>query len=75
MGEVECGICGLNGQPPASCDICHGQAPVEPRAYTLSEQRAGLAPKEDRYGHDGGLAPKSPLGVVGGAVRHPGNRP
>ncbi len=73
---VECSLCGRNGQPPASCDMCHGGAETQPRAYTLSERRAGLAPEEeDRYGTEGGLNPKSSPLVVGGAVNHPSSRP
>lgn len=69
--KVECSLCGRNGEPPASCDICHGGAQTRERAYTLSEVHSGTAPKEDRYGNDGGLNPKTSPLVVGGAVNHP----
>lgn len=72
--EIECSLCGRPGDPPASCDACHGGAQTAPRSYTLTEERNGTAPKVDRYGHDGGLNPKASPLVVGGAVRHPGNR-
>lgn len=67
--EVECGLCGRNGEPPAGCETCHGSAETVPRAYTLSEIKAGVAPQsEDRFES---LNPKpSPL-VVGGAINHP----
>lgn len=75
--KYECSLCGLDlaePQPPKGCEVCHGSAQVQSRAYTLSAVRSGQAPKEDRYGDTGGLAPKdSPL-VVGGAISHPGNR-
>jgi hypothetical protein len=72
--QVECSICGRNGQPPQLCDLCHGNAPVQSREYTLSDHRAGRAPEADRYGTDGGLNPKSSPFVVGGAVNHPSHR-
>lgn len=75
--EYECSLCGRDlSEPktPRGCDICHGGASVEERAYTLSAHRSGRAPQEDRYGNDGGLAPKGSNLVVGGAVAHPGNR-
>jgi hypothetical protein len=75
--EYECSLCGIDlAEPraPKGCEICHGGAQVQARAYTLSAHRSGRAPQEDRYGHDGNLNPSgSPL-VVGGAVGHPGNR-
>lgn len=71
---VECSICGRNGEPPTSCELCHGGAQTRERAYTLSEERSGRAPVEKRYGEEGGTAPKASPYVVGGAVNHPGNR-
>jgi hypothetical protein len=66
---VECSICGLTGEPPAGCDVCHGGAPVQSRGYTLSEVRSGVAPKpEDRSEQ---LNPKASNLVVGGAINHP----
>lgn len=76
MSQVlyECALCGNDletNQAPAGCDICHGGAEVQQRAYTLSAVRSGRAPQEDRYGNEGSLAPKdSPL-VVGGAIINP----
>lgn len=75
--EYECGLCGMNlesPQAPEACGVCHGGADITLRAYTLTDHRTGQAPKEDRYGNDGGLNPKSSPLVVGGAVFHPGNR-
>lgn len=71
--ELECSLCGrdVDSQPPAGCDVCHGSAPVQERAYTLSDVRSKRVPQEDRYGHDGGLNPSSSSLVVGGAVNHP----
>lgn len=66
--EVECGVCGRNGEPPASCDTCHGNAETVSRAYTLSEVKAGLGKSEGRFD---GLNPQSSPLVVGGAVNHP----
>ena len=66
----ECSLCGLNGSPPPNCDMCHGGAPVQPRAYTLSDQRAGRAPQDDRYGGES-LNLKTSSLVVGGAIHHP----
>ncbi len=65
---VECSLCGKTGEPPASCEMCHGGAPTVDRAYTLSERRAGLGESERRFD---GLNPKSSPLVVGGAVSHP----
>lgn len=57
--EVECSMCGRDGYPPASCDLCHGRARPQPRAHTLSERRAHPNRfREDRGGGDGGLGPK-----------------
>lgn len=55
---VQCTLCGRNGEPTADCDKCFGKAPTEPREYTLSEIRSGIAPKESRYGDDGNVAPR-----------------
>lgn len=69
--EVECAVCGLNGPPPASCDICHGGAETQDRGYTLSEKRSGRAPADaNRYGGESLNLKTSDL-VVGGAVGHP----
>lgn len=75
--QFECGLCGRDlstPKAPAGCDVCHGNAEVQPKAYTLSEHRTGKAPQEDRYGNDGGLNPRSSSLVVGGQVNHPGQR-
>jgi hypothetical protein len=62
---VECSICGRNGGPYVGCNRgCNGNSRfIQSRAYTLSEERAGRAPKNDRYGDQGQLGPKtkSPL--------------
>lgn len=71
---VECSICGRDGQPPAACDLCHGNAKVQSRAFSLSDVRAGRAPKEDRYGAEGGLNPGPSPYVVGGETGHPSHR-
>lgn len=59
--DRECGICGKVGGPYVECGICHGNAPVQSRAYTLSDVRSGQAPKDDRYarnGVEGSVGPK-----------------
>jgi hypothetical protein len=56
--EIECSVCGREGQPPKECKICHGNAQTQSLAYTLSDHRANRAPKEDRYGDTGTLGPK-----------------
>jgi hypothetical protein len=66
--DVECSLCGRNGVPPVGCGVCHGRAQVQARAYTLSEERSGRAPVQDRYGDTGGTAPKASPLVVGGDV-------
>jgi hypothetical protein len=73
---LECSLCGrdVDQRPPEGCDICHGNAETVARAYTLSDVHAGRAPKEDRYGDDGGLNPKTSPLVVGGSVNHPYHR-
>jgi primosomal protein N' len=50
--EVECQICGRDGKPPVGCNTCHGTAPVQSRAYKLSDKRI----EEDRYKN---LGPKT----------------
>jgi DNA-directed RNA polymerase subunit RPC12/RpoP len=75
--QYECSLCGRDleeAKAPVGCEVCQGGATVQSRAYTLSAVRSGQAPKEDRYGDTGGLAPKESSLVVGGAVNHPGNR-
>lgn len=72
--EYECSLCGMNlsgVKAPEGCDICHGGAQVQERAYTLTDHRAGRAPEEDRYTD---LRPSSSPLVFGGAVGHPGLR-
>ena len=56
--DYECAKCGRNGFPPQECKQCEGQAPIQSRAYTLSEERSGRAPKVNRYGDEGALGPK-----------------
>lgn len=50
--QVECSLCGRNLIPSPACSTCHGNAPVQERAYTLSEIRSGKAPQDDRYGRN-----------------------
>lgn len=59
--EIECSLCGRNGGPVATCSRgCGGRAEfVQKRQYTLSEERSGRAPKNDRYGDDGAIGPKT----------------
>jgi hypothetical protein len=70
--QLECSLCGrdVEERPPIGCGVCHGNASVRSRAYTLSDIKNGRGPQEER--HDGeSLNPKpSPL-VVGGAINHP----
>lgn len=56
--EVECGTCGRTGNPPPECELCHGNAPVQKRAYTRSEEIRGLGKDEARYGRTGNVSPK-----------------
>lgn len=58
--EVECSLCGREGGSFVGCGTCHGRAKDQPAAFTLSDHRARRAPREDRYGGDGGLNPRSP---------------
>ena len=74
LHEVECSLCGRDGGPFAGCGTCHGGAPSQSKAFTLSEHRAGRAPQEDRYGNEGGLNPRTSPLVVGGEVNHPNHR-
>lgn len=70
--QYECSLCGLDtNEVQPNCDICHGNTPLQERAYTLSAERSGRAPKVDRYGDDGSLAPKDSPYVVGGAIINP----
>lgn len=56
--DIECTICGKRGGPIQECQICHGHGGVQKRAYTLSEERSGRAPTDDRYGPTGKVGPK-----------------
>lgn len=56
---IECGVCGKPGGPNEQCGICHGNAPSQARAYTLSEERSGRAPDDgERYSRTGAVGPK-----------------
>src|SRR5208282_55420 len=56
---VECATCGKNGFPSKGCNICHGTANIQSRAYTLSEERSGRAPNDgERYDRLGKCGPK-----------------
>lgn len=55
--SIECGICGKAGGPNVQCGICHGHAPTQSRAYTLSDVRSGRAPDDGRYGPGGSVSP------------------
>lgn len=58
---LECSMCGRDGGPVASCDLCHGaQRFAQERHYTLSEERQGKNPNpgNDRYGPHGEVGPK-----------------
>lgn len=59
--EIECSLCGRNGGPYAECARgCGGRAEfVQKRQYTLSEERSGRAPVDDRYGDSGSVGPKT----------------
>lgn len=76
MSELECSICGIDvvERPPAGCEVCHGNAVVQSKGYTLTDHRAGRTPRENRIDPAEGLNPKeSPL-VTGGHVLHPSHR-
>jgi hypothetical protein len=57
--EIECSLCGRNGGPYEGCPRgCNGRADfIQSRANTLSEERSGRRPTEDRYGEDGAVGP------------------
>lgn len=46
--QIECSMCGREGGAYNGCETCHGRAQTQPRQYTLSDQRAGRVPVEDR---------------------------
>jgi hypothetical protein len=59
--EYECSMCGRDGGPVASCQLCLGnQRFVQKRHFTLSEERRGLNPEEKsrRYGALGEVGPE-----------------
>ena len=61
--EIECSLCGRDGGPFRGCEHCHGNAGVQPRAYSLSDIRAGRAALEIRNEDtlaDGGLPEHNP---------------
>lgn len=63
--EVECTLCGRDGTPPPNCGTCRGGATTQPRAYTLSDHRAGRAPDENRYTDVSGLKEYNPYSPEG----------
>lgn len=56
--NVECSVCGLVGKPPVGCDMCHGTAPIQSRAYTRTEENQGKGKDDSRYGRTGNVSPK-----------------
>lgn len=56
--DVECGTCGRVGTPFAGCDICHGNATVQSRAFTRSEEVRGAKGDPERYSRTGNVSPK-----------------
>lgn len=69
--EIECSTCGLVGYPPPECDLCHGTARVQSRAYTRSEEIRGQGKDETRYGRTGDVSPKI-VKLPGSANPHQG---
>jgi hypothetical protein len=65
--EIECSLCGRDGGPIESCNVCNGNKRfVQERHFTLSEERQGVGHSDPkRYGRDGAVQPK--------AVRLPGS--
>jgi hypothetical protein len=59
--EIECSLCGRNGGPYVGCPRgCNGRADfAQKRANTLSEENTGRRPREQRYGEDGSVGPKT----------------
>lgn len=59
LSELECSMCGRNGGPSVHCTTCGGnQRFAQKRAYTLSEERMGIAPTDERYGPNSDVGPK-----------------
>lgn len=56
--EIECGLCGRDGGSYAECNLCHGRGENVKRQYTLSDEQAGRAPRERRYGSEGQVGPR-----------------
>lgn len=59
--SIECGICGRVGGPVEDCTLCAGnQRYIQPRSFTLTEERQGKndAEKSKRYGLGGEVGPK-----------------
>ncbi len=59
--DVECSICGRDGGPNVSCQICNGQQRyAQKRHFTLTEERQGMNQEErsNRYGQYGEVNPK-----------------
>lgn len=67
--NIECGICGREGGPYADCGICRGHAPIQSKAFTLSDVRSGRAPEDERYGEGGSVGPKI-VNLPGSARSH-----
>ena len=67
---MECGMCGQEAPTDPECPMCGGdnQRFLQPRSYTLSEERQGKNPNpNDRYSRTGDVSPKLVL-LPGGAV-------
>lgn len=61
ISEWECSMCGRDGGPVSSCELCSGnQRFFQKRNFTLSEERQGKNPEgnKERYGPYGETGPK-----------------
>ena len=59
--KYECGMCGQETPTDPGCPICGGnnERYLQPKSYTLSEERQGKNPNAgDRYSRTGAVSPK-----------------
>jgi hypothetical protein len=73
---LECSICGRDGGPVVSCEVCGGnQRFAQARAFSLTEERQGLnkEEKKDRYGLYGDVSPNIVV-LPGGYDPRQGNK-
>lgn len=54
---TECGVCGRVPGPFPDCELCHGNAKVQSRAFTRTEEQQGAKSDPDRYSRTGNVSP------------------